>query len=115
MAAPEAMLGALGRKRVRLGMSLSSLPSAPGAPSDQSGMGEFVWACKSKAEPSRKTITKRTVTGPNQSRFVVPASADQILRTALNNRHRDRLKPGLQTLLDKRCIKQGIKLFKDMV
>src|SRR6266516_4114118 len=110
MAAPEAMVGALGRKGVRLGMSLSSLPNAPGAPSGQRGMGAFVWACRSEAAARRKRIPKGTATGPNQSRFVVPASAGQTLRTALNNRHRDRLKPGLQTLLNQGCIKEGVKL-----
>src|SRR5258706_1550423 len=115
MAAPEAMVGALGRKGVGLGTSLSSFPTAPGAPSGQRRIGALVWACASRAEARRKRKPKRTVAGPNQSRFVVPASADQILRTALNNRHRDRLKPGLQTLLDKRCIKEGVKLFKDVV
>src|SRR6266446_846092 len=104
MAAPETMPGALGRKGVRLGMSLSSLPSAPVAPSGQSGMGAFVCACASKAEPRRRTITKRPVSP---------------LTPALSPLRREgesfgQFNPKWERLFDKRCIKEGVKLFKDM-
>src|SRR5438046_7865714 len=95
MAAPEAMLGALGRKGVRLGMSFSSFPNAPGAPAGQRGMGAFVCACASKEEQRAKRIPTL-----RQARFGVPASAGRTgkqSKRARNVVRTHRLKPGLQT------------------
>src|SRR5258706_2921988 len=50
IAAPEATFESVGRKGVSVGMSLSSLPNAPGAPSAQRGIGAFVCACASRDE-----------------------------------------------------------------